>query len=933
MENISLTDMATIPMTFENSEWEDWLRWDPATEPMSADVSSKSSEGSPFPSVGQSGESAVPWIGEDELPPAHPGIEQDSSVLIPVAKPEDALFDFSAAPMVGPFLFGQTLQPFPDQLLPLPGISDDTLQIPVDPMPFPLASAGPVSAVSEDSFQTSPTLADPVDSQQASPTSLTHGDLTATPNSPAATAPAVPARKKPGRKRKSDMAANPEDGSGPPQKKTSHNVIEKRYRNNLNDKITELRDCVPSLRAMSRPSGSEADEDLDGLTPAHKLNKSTVMAKATEYIKHLEKRNKVLSDEMADLRSRISSLEDSSASRSQSATSASRRRTLASIAESQTESSEASTSAEESMTESNKPQKANGRRANTLGKLMVGAMAGMMAVEGLHEQDTTSDSSSSRGLGAVPLNLLKRGASSEAVSDISSRQLIFAFVRLSLILSAFVYLVIPLFTSKPRRKTVRVVSKPCPIGKTSLTSPVEMRRSAWLTAIQKVWTPRPFLVEVVLVTVRMIELSLRRIIGFDRYAELLGMSKEDEAQRIKTWDIAIDAQLAGGDAQVNYYRLLLTIMASGTLPDSPIRLMQKAVHFDVFFWEMANAGYGNFFMFKNFTAYVAKIYWNSARAQHKAMLSGTASRHDELETSIDVLPDHLAALIELDCDDVLTDAIIQRSYNLAWNRPSAEDTQSSPTLDSVVEDHAVRSPLDAVAAWFTNEILDEALGIFIKDDGDVGEAEALIHLAVTTAPPASACLTRALVARAAMIDEGREENIRAAMAVLPSKSAMTRIGESSPTTMPLNVVDHIPLTPDIRTVLTFAKLLSIASVEHPANAHVHAATSLESVPVSLNNMTLLTAVAAVKIIDTFANNALLFSYGRAGLESLATNLRLWTRSSACRKLLLRGDQKDQIDDRCLMIIKRVGRKDSEELDSGYASCGRGRRLSEGILSE
>lgn len=71
-----------------------------------------------------------------------------------------------------------------------------------------------------------------------------------------------------------------EDEDGKPVKKTSHNMIEKRYRNNLNDKISALRDAVPSLRIMSKSArGEDTTEDrqeLHGLTPAHKLNKATV---------------------------------------------------------------------------------------------------------------------------------------------------------------------------------------------------------------------------------------------------------------------------------------------------------------------------------------------------------------------------------------------------------------------------------------------------------------------------------------------------------------------------------------------------------------------------------------------------------------------------------------------------------------------------------
>ncbi|PTD08158.1 Sterol regulatory element-binding protein 1 [Fusarium culmorum] len=102
-----------------------------------------------------------------------------------------------------------------------------------------------------------------------------------------------------------------------PPKKTAHNMIEKRYRTNLNDKISALRDSVPALRVMvhrlEQPcvEGMEedGDEDLGGLTPAHKLNKATILSKATEYIAHLEKRNRSLAQENTQLRNRMEGFE------------------------------------------------------------------------------------------------------------------------------------------------------------------------------------------------------------------------------------------------------------------------------------------------------------------------------------------------------------------------------------------------------------------------------------------------------------------------------------------------------------------------------------------------------------------------------------------------------------------------------------------------
>lgn len=83
------------------------------------------------------------------------------------------------------------------------------------------------------------------------------------------------------RKRKSSEDDDEDDDDlDQPVKKTAHNMIEKRYRTNLNDKIAALRDSVPSLRIMSKSVKGEDTtgdrEELHGLTPAHKLNKATV---------------------------------------------------------------------------------------------------------------------------------------------------------------------------------------------------------------------------------------------------------------------------------------------------------------------------------------------------------------------------------------------------------------------------------------------------------------------------------------------------------------------------------------------------------------------------------------------------------------------------------------------------------------------------------
>ncbi|KAH8660720.1 helix-loop-helix DNA-binding domain-containing protein [Tricladium varicosporioides] len=145
--------------------------------------------------------------------------------------------------------------------------------------------------------------------------SQNQGQYPASPSSASSPEPCTDNR----RKRKSSVEDDDEEdsppptsnGRHPPVKKTAHNMIEKRYRTNLNDKIAALRDSVPSLRVMSKKNsrGEEIQEDLQGLTPAHKLNKATVLSKATEYIAHLEKRNKYLLKENSSLKSRVDAFE------------------------------------------------------------------------------------------------------------------------------------------------------------------------------------------------------------------------------------------------------------------------------------------------------------------------------------------------------------------------------------------------------------------------------------------------------------------------------------------------------------------------------------------------------------------------------------------------------------------------------------------------
>lgn len=84
---------------------------------------------------------------------------------------------------------------------------------------------------------------------------------------------------------KNQQPARPKAKSLSSKHQTTHNAIEKRYRNNLNNKIAALRDSVPSLRIATKENYSDrdsAESDLGGRNEPQKLNKVSV-AKLQEF--------------------------------------------------------------------------------------------------------------------------------------------------------------------------------------------------------------------------------------------------------------------------------------------------------------------------------------------------------------------------------------------------------------------------------------------------------------------------------------------------------------------------------------------------------------------------------------------------------------------------------------------------------------------------
>ncbi|PGH04815.1 hypothetical protein GX51_03301 [Blastomyces parvus] len=611
-----------------------------------------------------------------------------------------------------------------------------------------------------------------------------------------------------------------------PSKKRSHNVIEKRYRANLNDKIAELRDSVPSLRALVKQKNGTTSQGMSGddeiVSSSNKLNKASILAKATEYIRHLEQRNKRLEEENVGLKNRLRQLDKVQEQNLTNYANVSGSASTPGAYTASTDSGPGSSPGVFSQTEELSPEgspnplyppeglikvpeyfkrmRANApqehyaesfsqrpnpqttyvspgaRRMNLPNKFMLGTLAALMVVGGFENQSKSD--SSKKGLLGVPLQFagdlfrfvrLYFGfltAASWQIRALSHFALI-SVVVVGAACAVFVYL----FNSAPRRAKSPAKSP------TYSRSPIEFRREAWLTSIQTVWVPsHTFFPEWLAVTCRCMEYVLSCLLGSKLYSWLTGITEDDERARAKAWDIAIDAQLTGGDPEVSKSRMVLTIFASGTLPRTPARVMLKALHCRLLLWRVGSPGSWAFRLSNHAGSILARYQWDIARK----LLKNLPKDHDE------ALPEHLVTLLEADVDDVMTDAIMQRASNMAWNRYTQEATYGEDAmLDIVVEDTAVRSPLDALAAWWSSRALQNALIHCLDFDALPAERkpriafERSLHLALNAAPLASAAYTRAAVIKAVFFDEDRVTNINTVLAALPRSKSQPAISSTN----------------------------------------------------------------------------------------------------------------------------------------------------------
>ncbi|KAK9385679.1 hypothetical protein V1515DRAFT_607546 [Lipomyces mesembrius] len=509
-------------------------------------------------------------------------------------------------------------------------------------------------------------------------------------------------------------------------KKTAHNMIEKRYRNNLNDKIAALRDCVPALRCAVTGSFDDEVEDLDGLTPANKLNKATVLTKAMEYIIHLQQRN-------AQLQRENKALLEGKIPEGIMSVNGSPLTADAGIA-----SGMLGVPNQQVVGDGNVMGRGIGMMGgvgrNMMGKIMMGSMAGVLVANSFNDVDGQN----TRGLASVPFMI--RSSVQTALGP--HAQTAMSLIRGLLLLGTVMYIFYPsLFENNSGNKggKPQVASVFFPTQPLSVSMPLEVRQRAWLTATRTVDVPpRATPLEIYAVARKLAKLALRRIVGFDGYKLLIGTTEEEDFVRTAAWKTAIDAQLGGGDADCSHVRLLITLLASFLIPATPIRAMMQALHVNILLHD--------FRLFQGVCDKYQRSLWDEARQLQRQQ----QEQGDSVDGS-EKTPDHLVHLLER--DDIFDRDTVTRAYNLTWNNPPGKGCTSSTYRDegfnSTMEDSAIKSPLDALAAWYSCRKLRGALVEVLDGVPDAAALEA----SVKVAPPNSIVHRRALIARSVLLGD------------------------------------------------------------------------------------------------------------------------------------------------------------------------------------
>ncbi|KAJ9618593.1 uncharacterized protein PV06_00746 [Exophiala oligosperma] len=111
------------------------------------------------------------------------------------------------------------------------------------------------------------------------------------------------------RSKRGHKGSSSDEESAQLRAKQAHSVVERRYRDNLNGKITQLHRALVATEATSRLTGMPSQDFYSSREHRGKVRKSDVMTDAMNYIHQSEVEIRHMTDEVARLNERVRTLE------------------------------------------------------------------------------------------------------------------------------------------------------------------------------------------------------------------------------------------------------------------------------------------------------------------------------------------------------------------------------------------------------------------------------------------------------------------------------------------------------------------------------------------------------------------------------------------------------------------------------------------------
>lgn len=674
--------------------------------------------------------------------------------------------------------------------------------------------------------------------------------------------------------------------SKPKKEKTSHNMIEKRYRTNINEKILALRDCVPSLRCVVDGSPT-AEKDLDGLTPASRLNKATVLTKATEYILHLQSKNDSLLKEVSDLRSMMNN-----------------HPLVANQHQQQQYPPVQDTSAD--MNQFNAyPQQQPQFKSQAASKFMLCSMAGLMGAGMM--QDSSSTPGDSRGLYALPLVL-----SSGKVHDISG---VLHLLRVSMIIATVVYIVAPyLMFNKKDGKQQKLYEKAASEIKdatnnkhsrtsSSSTSPSasSIRKEVWNINCKRLGLPNfafSSLKEYSVID-KIVGWTYTFMVTFYQVVGSFVNNKTTPAEYTTALSRAIDAQLCGGDINSNILSLLITFLKSLSLSPSSKRQMRQAVHVKIL---VNNAPH----WIKSIGHNIAISLWTKAKKRADITAEEMNSHYKFLLQTPEILSD---------------EEIMDRITKFAFGNFNGyyEQERKDEGYISVVEDQVVRSAVDSMAAWYACKLKNEVMVEHLEEPNEPIDLKKL-NRAVNLSPPNSIVRRRVAVVEALLLGPKDGQYINTALSLINDEMGLRMKGNQLINTDYADEPPMIHSSSSKQVIPTDCKLAihcSIILYYYARKQNDIADKLLKQIKINPSDDIELLGFVALWLT---VNQASKVSKCYNPLEKCSTAARVWIGTDASGSRLSLQKRRELVG-KLLKFSAKFGGYSDNEIDEGYYSEG------------